>query len=474
METKEYLSVREVAEELGVERKTIYRLILRGDLPAAKVGKAYRIRRGDLDAYFEDQKVHVAARLEEKGREQCGFCGAPLTGPLDVGGHCQECGLPLCISCWSLRGRHFCRNHEEQGPAGTAEGVEGKGRAETVLVCGRCRRVIPGQGSVAGTCQAEGCDEPLCQGCWDQADDRYCLHHRLSPDQKLRRARERLAAGEIPCLVTSTQAKRMELHFIHRFDRKVQAIVRLHNPLTGQVLTDLPWTELRQSQDNEDSLMSLMGVSFLDRDVLVQMPVSPCVRYEVRAPGSRPGPPGSTLILEARVASRLAEYVRNGFDTQPLGLRDLNELLGAYFDAASASEAAHIVGLASPTGWDEQAHDFIASARPGRGFSHSLVMPCLVDLPRMTLTYDEVDSRLKGFVSIFRPLLVAEEVQLAVDDVRQALILSPGTLSLGQICEELPQYDKEVIQQALQELASKGTHVLEELGGVGLVISERE
>lgn len=47
------LSPREVQEALGLACiKTVHRLIWRGELPAKKVGRIWRVRREDLDAYL--------------------------------------------------------------------------------------------------------------------------------------------------------------------------------------------------------------------------------------------------------------------------------------------------------------------------------------------------------------------------------------------------------------------------------------
>lgn len=53
----ELLTVAEVAELLRVSTMTVYRLIRSGDLPAVRVGRNYRVRRGDLDTYLEEQVV---------------------------------------------------------------------------------------------------------------------------------------------------------------------------------------------------------------------------------------------------------------------------------------------------------------------------------------------------------------------------------------------------------------------------------
>lgn len=53
------LVVREVAELMRVSRMTVYRLIRAGDLPAIRVGRNLRIRRGDIAAYLEARAVQA-------------------------------------------------------------------------------------------------------------------------------------------------------------------------------------------------------------------------------------------------------------------------------------------------------------------------------------------------------------------------------------------------------------------------------
>ena len=47
-----FLTVAEVAGILRVSTMTVYRLIKGGQLPAARVGKSYRVREEDVDRYL--------------------------------------------------------------------------------------------------------------------------------------------------------------------------------------------------------------------------------------------------------------------------------------------------------------------------------------------------------------------------------------------------------------------------------------
>ena len=46
------MTVRQVAEYLNVNQKTVYRLAQRGELPGFKVAGAWRFQRNDLDAWI--------------------------------------------------------------------------------------------------------------------------------------------------------------------------------------------------------------------------------------------------------------------------------------------------------------------------------------------------------------------------------------------------------------------------------------
>lgn len=56
------LTVGEVANLMRVSNMTVYRLIKSGQMSAIRVGKNYRIRRGDVDRYLDDRAVFVEER----------------------------------------------------------------------------------------------------------------------------------------------------------------------------------------------------------------------------------------------------------------------------------------------------------------------------------------------------------------------------------------------------------------------------
>jgi len=49
----EFMTVEEVAHLLRVTKKTIYRLLERGDIPAAKVGRSWRFEKAAIDEWVQ-------------------------------------------------------------------------------------------------------------------------------------------------------------------------------------------------------------------------------------------------------------------------------------------------------------------------------------------------------------------------------------------------------------------------------------
>lgn len=57
------LSVRDIATRLGLSAMTIYRLIHAGDIPAAQVGRSYRVSEEDLELYLGRVRTDGGTRV---------------------------------------------------------------------------------------------------------------------------------------------------------------------------------------------------------------------------------------------------------------------------------------------------------------------------------------------------------------------------------------------------------------------------
>src|SRR5688572_6299917 len=55
------LTVEQVADYLQLNKLTIYKYIREGRLPAVKIGKVYRVRRPDIEAFLESKRIRPPA-----------------------------------------------------------------------------------------------------------------------------------------------------------------------------------------------------------------------------------------------------------------------------------------------------------------------------------------------------------------------------------------------------------------------------
>ena len=62
-----FLTTEEVLEYLQVNLRTVYRLIKAGKIPAVRVGRQWRFRKRDIDAWLDSQRPRGAARVTTVG-----------------------------------------------------------------------------------------------------------------------------------------------------------------------------------------------------------------------------------------------------------------------------------------------------------------------------------------------------------------------------------------------------------------------
>ena len=107
---KEFYSLEEVADLLGVNYQLIYKLVRSGEMPAARLGKVYRILRHDLDLYLQKSKSHAGG--------VCSVCGNTYRSRISLKHNCTQCEAPICVDCWDRKKIRVCPAH------GGSEGVE--------------------------------------------------------------------------------------------------------------------------------------------------------------------------------------------------------------------------------------------------------------------------------------------------------------------------------------------------------------
>lgn len=221
----EYLKIGEAASLLGVARRTVYRWVWSGELPATRVGGLYFIRRSDLDAIL-------------------------------------------------ARGR---------GAKPVAQTSE-----LTALKCGACYRIILSDSQVGEACAQEGCAEMICAQCYADGV-RHCAPHSPTREQRIQEARRRFEQGELPLLVTASSARLREINFLNRIQLRLGRFTTLLHPISAETIAVPAWDALLEQGDERASLMRLLGRVVLDVDSMSQYPLNAWLRYSLPSAGREAG-----------------------------------------------------------------------------------------------------------------------------------------------------------------------------------------
>ena len=70
-----WMSTQEAARRLGVTPRTLYRFVDEGSLPAYKMGRVFRLKQSDVDAFIEQARVQPGS-LEHLYPERRAVTGA--------------------------------------------------------------------------------------------------------------------------------------------------------------------------------------------------------------------------------------------------------------------------------------------------------------------------------------------------------------------------------------------------------------
>ncbi|HUT61634.1 MAG TPA: helix-turn-helix domain-containing protein [Phycisphaerae bacterium] len=408
-----YLTIEEVAERLGVDYKTVYRLIRSGEIAAGKIGRVYRILDTDLDAYFARQKQLMARQtrgLKPLEGTRCAACAELIVSELSVGGHCAHCGHEICLACWSIRKVRACPTHEPFIP-----------------------KNLP---SVAASTPVPAHDavQPVAEA--------------VDPAQ----AAARLQAEGKPA-ITAADAVAAEEAFIRAFARRLELIDDLPDPISGTAV------RLRAARVKHE----LESAAPAPRPGL---PANRISRFTLRFGGW--GRPKACLTLEARFICRPDVLAAQGYDAEPVSDAELAAALNAISDQAAKAGCFHAVIIGSPTGFSESARAIIVDPARSAFFRDRLAAVALLDLHADVVTLDETDERFLPFW----PLVAPARFRAALDQCQQTIrqVLAPGgTMTLAEAALAC-RVNQNWMRTAATELARDGEFAMERRDDNTLVI----
>jgi hypothetical protein len=199
--------------------------------------------------------------------------------------------------------------------------------------------------------------------------------------------------------IAKADAKLCELNFIARFDTKMQTFpLKIHSPIEGKTYEIKSW--------NESSHLKFAEESAPD------MPSNVRSQYII---GERKyglfGERIKKVIIEGVSLNHLKEFEDYGFDARRANLPELLNLIARFIDSAEMGKYLHIIGIASPTGWDERVVTELSSPDFAHNYVSRYVSVCLVDSVTGEVAHNPADDRIAKFVDFFKLQFDKERVE---------------------------------------------------------------
>lgn len=247
-----------------------------------------------------------------------------------------------------------------------------------------------------------------------------------------------------------------ELNTIARFDTKMQTLpLKVRSPIDGKTYEIKSW--------KRGSHVKLAESTAPD------VPSNLRSRYaiEERKHGVF-GEKIEKVVIEAISLNHLREYEEYGFDTRRANLSEFLGLITEVIDSAEVGRYFHVIGIASPTGWDERVKEAIASTEFARNYVSRYVSICLVDSVTGEMLLNPADERISQFADYFRPEFDRERVAKVISHIQKRL--SEKDYVVFQDMVEETGEERTFINKAFHEMAEAKKARMRLIKDVGLVL----
>ncbi|CAD6493171.1 MAG: hypothetical protein DIAAKJNI_00446 [Candidatus Argoarchaeum ethanivorans] len=266
-------------------------------------------------------------------------------------------------------------------------------------------------------------------------------------------------AGKPLRLVTAEDARLYELNYIARFDTKMHEFsIRIHNPIEDRNYKINSWGEghVRMSTGSSGDLgpLNLRSVYTVDAK-----------KYRVF------GEKAKKVVIEAVSFSHLDEHREYGFDTRRVSLSEFLTLLGGTIPDAEIGQYLHVIGIASPTGWDERVISEIQSKEFAHNYVSRFISVCLVDSITGEVFYNPADERIASFAEFFKPEFDQERVEKVERFVLDRFEME-DYVWLGDVVSKSGEA-RDIVHRAFCELVDAGGYRMRWIEDVGLVVEIR-
>jgi len=303
-----------------------------------------------------------------------------------------------------------------------------------------------------------------------EEEKRKVENQRQDVDDRLRQIREALEGGEPKRFVTPANAKLLEMNFITRFEMKVhEEGGGITSPVDGKTYKIKSWEDAHHKSTSTDRMYEKLKGSLGYEEVESRYPLNTRSRYVARDKKFLGLGEGDVkVVLEAFSLNHLDTYARHDFDTRPVTLSELMSVLTRFVNTAEMGRYFHVIGIASPTGWDDRVKEKVYSRDFGRDYVSRFVSLCLIDPETGELIYNSGDERIKPFIKFYEPHFDTEKVEKVKGVIKGKLELEDYVV-LEDIVKESGE-EVTIVKKALYALEEEGYGKVKYISDVGLVL----
>ena len=174
------------------------------------------------------------------------------------------------------------------------------------------------------------------------------------------------------------------------------------------------------------------------------------------------------VVVEAISLNHLEEFERYGFDARRANMADFLGVITKFINTAEMGKYLHVLGIASPTGWDARVKKEIESSDFAHNYVSKHVSICLIDSVTGDVFYNPADDRISKFVEFFQPQFDKEKEAKVNKLIRDKLSLK-DYIVFNDILEETNE-KREIVNKAFYDLEAEGKHRMRLIKDVGLVL----
>lgn len=273
--------------------------------------------------------------------------------------------------------------------------------------------------------------------------------------------------GKSVRFVAREDAKLYELNFIARFETKLHYFpIKIYNPLENKNYTINSW-ENHYRFDSKEEIFSGDNTNYAEAEA--KNPLNVRLIYLVEEKRFKLfGEKQKKMAIEAISFNHLKEFANYGFDTNRATLSEFLTALSTSIKSAEMGKYFHVVGIASPTGWDERVIEHLNSKDFASRYVSKNVSVCIIDSVTGEVFYNPLDNGITGLIDLFRQEFDREKVERVKKHVGEKLKLKDYVV-FSDVLEETKEA-RMIVNKAFYDLEREGKGRTRYIKEVGLVL----